>query len=495
VGDHSTIDASDAHRRRAPGSDEPHAFALVLVACVAEPTRVGEAIVVDASWGEAARVFGRGEARDDDEMGRALLSRQRPGSTTSTGPLEDGFISRKQLSIRWHDDGARVENLGRLPMFVDGQKVARAVVRPGEILEIDRQLIFLCVARAPTMRALRESLEVHPFGAPDAFGLVGESEATWELREKIAFVAERAEHVLLLGESGTGKELVAKAIHARSARGQKKLVARNAATLPAGLIDAELFGNVANYPNAGMAERPGLIGEADGSTLFLDEIGELPEALQTHLLRVLDEGGEYQRLGDARRRHVDLRLVAATNRPIEHLKHDLAARLRLRVGLPGLNERPEDVPILARFLLQRTAAKDEPLGARFFDSWHGHHGEPRIAIELSRALVKHRWSTHVRELDAILWASLTSSKGGVAELTDEVRRAMGLGARDVREVAISSPPAAMRSSAPPRGEVTAEAVRESMAKHQGVKDRVWRELGLPSRFALRRLLKKHGIEG
>ena len=128
------------------------------------------------------------------------------------------------------------------------------------------------------------------------------------------------------------------------------------ATLPAGLIDAELFGNVANYPNAGMAERPGLIGEADGSTLFLDEIGELPDALQTHLLRVLDDGGEYQRLGDARRRHADLRLIAATNRPVRQLKHDLAARLRLRVHLPGLNERPEDVPLLARFLLQRAAA-------------------------------------------------------------------------------------------------------------------------------------------
>jgi DNA-binding NtrC family response regulator len=491
VGDHSTFDARSAHRRRASGGGEPGAFALVLVACVAEPARVGEAIVVDASWGEASRVFGRGDARDDDGMERAILSRQRPGSTTGTGPLKDGFISRKQLTIAWHEDGARVEGLGRLAMFVDGRKVARAVVRPGETLEIDRQLIFLCVERAREIPPLREPQEMHAFGAPDAFGLVGESEAAWELREKVAFVAARAGHVLLLGESGTGKELVAKAIHTRSTRGQKKLVARNAATLPAGLIDAELFGNVANYPNAGMPERPGLIGEADGSTLFLDEIGELPEALQTHLLRVLDEGGEYQRLGDARRRHVDLRLVAATNRPIEQLKHDLAARLRLRVGMPGLNERPEDVPLLARFLLQRTAAKDEPLGARFLENWDGRHGEPRIAIELSRALVKHRWSTHVRELDAILWASLTSSKAGVAELTDEVRRAMRFERPDV---ASQSPPAPRRSTAPSRDELTAEAIRTSMAKHQGVKDRVWRELGLPSRFALHRLLKKHAIE-
>src|SRR5262249_49824490 len=156
--------------------------------------------------------------------------------------------------------------------------------------------------------------------------------------------AARAGHVLLVGPSGCGKELAAQAIHARSTRASRKLVSRNAATLPPGLIDAELFGNVANYPNAGMAERPGLIGEADGSTLFLDEIGELPETLQAHLLRVLDEGGEYQRLGDARRRKSDLRLVAATNRSIDELKPDLAARLPLRVALHGLDERPEDIP-------------------------------------------------------------------------------------------------------------------------------------------------------
>src|SRR5256885_12859655 len=105
------------------------------------------------------------------------------------------------------------------------------------------------------------------------------------------------------------------------------MVSRNAATFPAGLIDVELFGNVANYPNHGMPERPGVVGEADGSTLFLDEIGELPTELQSHLLRFLDERGEYTRLGDARRRTSDVRVVAATNRALEDLKHDLAARL------------------------------------------------------------------------------------------------------------------------------------------------------------------------
>ncbi len=485
---HTTFDASQLRDRLSADELTSTAFALVLVGSITAPARVGEAVVVDRSWGEGTRVFGRGEARDDDGMKRALLSRDRPGAVAAAEPLEDGFVSRKQLAIGWHEDGARVENLGRLAMLVDGQKVTRAVVRPGETLEIDRQIVFLCVERSRELPALREPHAMHEFGAADAHGIVGESEVTWELREKIAFIAARAGHVLLLGESGTGKELVAQAIHARSSRAQKKLVARNAATLPAGLIDAELFGNVANYPNPGMAERPGLIGEADGGTLFLDEIGELPEALQAHLLRVLDDGGEYQRLGDARRKRADLRLIAATNRPLEHLKHDLAARMRLRLHLPGLVERAEDVPLIARFLLQRAAEKDHELGKRFCKGWDGKRGEPRIAIELSRALVKHPWSTHVRELDAILWASLTTSKGEVAELTEDVKRALGASRGGSTRPSTKPPPAR------PSAEITADAIRASLAKHDGVKDRVWRELGLASRFALRRLLKKYGIE-
>jgi two-component system nitrogen regulation response regulator GlnG/two-component system response regulator HydG len=282
--------------------------------------------------------------------------------------------------------------------------------------------------------------------------------------------------VLLTGESGSGKELVARAIHDRSTRSARKLVVRNAATLPSGLIDAELFGNIANYPNVGMPERPGLIGEADGSTLFLDEIGELPADLQTHLLRVLDRRGDYQRLGDAKRRTADLRLIGATNRPVESLKSDLAARLALRIHVCGLNERREDVPLLVRHLLCRTAAEDPLIGARFFDRWDGRTGEPRISVELARALYLHRYTTHVRELEALLWQSLDTSKSGRAELTDAVQAQLKL------------PPSASRGRDP-----TADEIRAALEKNNWMQERTWRDLGLPNRHVLARLIKKLGI--
>jgi two-component system nitrogen regulation response regulator GlnG/two-component system response regulator HydG len=287
--------------------------------------------------------------------------------------------------------------------------------------------------------------------------------------------------VLVLGESGTGKELAARAIHALSERRQRAFVARNAATLPPGLVDAELFGNIKNYPHPGMPERPGLIGEADGGTLFLDEIGELPRDLQTHLLRVLDERGEYQRLGESARRTSDIRLIGATNRSPEEMRGDLCARMSLRLVMPGLNERTEDIPLIARHLLHRIAARDPGIRQRFLGevspSDSGRSLEPRLSPALVRALLSHRYTTHARELEAILWQSLTSSQRNRLELTDDVlQRIDAHGERDA-----------------PAAEITREILEACLAKHGGVKEKVWRELGLSNRYALNRLLKKYGI--
>jgi two-component system nitrogen regulation response regulator GlnG/two-component system response regulator HydG len=289
-------------------------------------------------------------------------------------------------------------------------------------------------------------------------------------------VASRSAHVLVTGESGTGKELVARALHRLSPRGKRALVARNAATLPASLVDAELFGNAPGYPNAGMAERPGLIGQADGSTLFLDEIGELPEELHAHLLRVLD-AGEYQRLGEARTRSSDFRFVAATNRGAESLKADLAARLALGIVVPGLGERREDIPLLARHIVQKIASTDRELEQRFLSgAAGGARGEPCFSSELICALTRHEYSTHVRELEGLLWRSLQASAQGVLEHTGEVQDLLRPTSRPARAPEDISP----------------EELRAALARHGGVKEHAWRELGLSSRYALIRLMRKLG---
>jgi hypothetical protein len=283
------------------------------------------------------------------------------------------------------------------------------------------------------------SLPAHPFGDADLFGLVGESSSMWDLRRQVALMAGQGTHVLILGASGTGRELVARAIHARSSRRNRPMISRNAATFPEGLIDAELFGNMRNYPNPGMPERPGLMGEADGSILFPDEFAELPIALQAHLLRVMDEG-EYQRLGEATTRRSSFRLIAATNRPERFLKDDIRARLKTRLRLRGLNERREDIPLLVRHLLRRHAVHDPAVAQRFFLGGTP-KGEPRISPALMSALVSHHYRTHVRELEGLLLRALLDSPGRYIDLTPEVRQELEIGDAPVAGLTERSRPA------------------------------------------------------
>jgi DNA-binding NtrC family response regulator len=131
---------------------------------------------------------------------------------------------------------------------------------------------------------------LHAYGGPDAHGIVGESPAAWDLREQLARAAATDDYVLIQGESGTGKELAAAVLHKGSKRAKGPFVAHNASNFTLSLLDSELYGNSANYPNPGMPARQGLFGSADRGTLFLDEVGECPLEVQAHLLRVLDAG-------------------------------------------------------------------------------------------------------------------------------------------------------------------------------------------------------------
>ncbi|MEZ4449953.1 MAG: sigma 54-interacting transcriptional regulator [Nannocystaceae bacterium] len=446
---------------------------LVLVWSQDEPERVGELVAPPRAQG---LWFTVGRAVEPGEDGAFPLSfqRLRPYSREDTGPLRSSRISRRQLRLRnAGEDGFDVEQVGRPSLRVNGNEVQSAQVRPGDVIEVERRFTLLCALRPRSWprRATSEIEGTFPFGQVDGDGLCGESPAVWALRARIAQVAARDEHALILGPSGAGKELVARAIHRRSRRAAAPLISRNAATIPESLIDAELFGNLKNYPNPGTPEREGLLGGARGGTLFLDEIGELPIALQAHLLRVLD-GGEYQRLGEVTVRRADARVIAATNRDPQQLKHDLLARFGHRVEIPGLDERVEDVPLILRHLARAYSRDDAAARARLFDG-----DEPRFAAELVHALLARAFVAHVREVSEVLLRAL-ESEGPRIQPPPGITPRRG-----------PAPPAAIDPEA-----LTREEVLVALERADQVRERAWRELGLRNRYQFRRLLRRLGIE-
>jgi len=436
-----------------------------------EPERIGEtAAIVGPS------VLGRGGAQPDDPCARLVFHRRRPASAEPMAPLVAARVSRRQLRLSPREDGTvEVESIGKCTLLADSASTERTIVEAGDVLVLRNALVLLFVRREPTEALVAHPPPNFPFGSADPNGIVGESPVAWRMREELALAAQSPHHVLVRGESGCGKELAARAIHALSSRSRAPLVARNAATFPEGLVDAELFGTAKNYPHAGSPERPGLIGEADGSTLFLDEIGELPLGLQSHLLRVLDADGEYQRLGESRTRRANLRVVAATNRALDSLKHDLAARLLSRIEIPSLDARREDIPLLARHALARLATESPELRARFFDVSEG-AASPRVDPRLIEGLLRHTYTHHLRELERLLWLAASTSRESFLELTPEV-------------VAELRPTKRANASDEP----TAEQVRAALEKTKGNVTHTANELGLKNRYVLYRLLKKHGI--
>jgi two-component system nitrogen regulation response regulator GlnG/two-component system response regulator HydG len=444
-------------------------LALLVAWSVSEPHRAGEVALVPPG---TVATLGRGDGIDGAP--RVAFVRQRPGVNEATGPLGGLGLSRDQLRVTATGAAVAIERLGRKPVTLRGTEVDRCSLRPGDVLDVRGQLLLMCVRRPSQLPARRRfPLEAcGVFGEPDALGMIGESESAWKLREDLAFAAQAEQHVLLHGESGTGKELAAQALHQLSRRRAQPLVARNAATLPPGLVDAELFGHARNYPNPGMPDRSGLIGEANGGVLFLDEIAELPLDLQSHLLRVLDARGEYQRLGDATARRSDFLLVGATNRDVASLKPDLLARFALRVDVPPLRTRPEDIPFFVRNVLARAARRSPALVERFVSTVDG-VSQVRVATRLVAQLLSRSFDANVRELEALLWRAIAASRGEAVDALDE--------------------PQAPSFEARP-GEVSAESIRAALIEQEGNMTRAAVALGMPSRFALYRLMKKLGLE-
>ena len=193
--------------------------------------------------------------------------------------------------------------------------------------------------------------------------IIGQSAALKYVLFKVEQIAATDTTVLILGETGTGKELIARATHAKSARRDRPLVKVNCSTLPANLIESELFGHEKGAFTGALSRQMGRFELADEATIFLDEIGELPLELQSRLLRVLQDG-EFERLGNPHTRKVDVRVIAATNRDLEDevrnggFRKDLWYRISVfPITIQPLRERAEDIPLISEFLVQKLSRK------------------------------------------------------------------------------------------------------------------------------------------
>ncbi|MCL2450744.1 MAG: sigma-54 dependent transcriptional regulator [Polyangiaceae bacterium] len=284
-----------------------------------------------------------------------------------------------------------------------------------------RALVADDVDRPWRERALvKESAEVRRMqrSSPAGQRLLGRSAPMEQMRSLVERVARSESPVLVSGETGTGKELVALAIHAGSPRSEQSFVAVNCAALPEHLLESELFGHTRGAFTGASQSRRGLFVEADGGTLLLDEIGDLPLALQGKLLRVL-QSGELRPVGSEARRMVDVRCVAATHKDLARLveagqfREDLFFRLDvLRVHVPALRERADDIPMLFDHFLRPSRA-----------------GAARTALEgltpeALEFLVGYDWPGNVRQLQNLVERLVVTATSPVASL-DDVKHAVG----------------------------------------------------------------------
>ncbi|EJS1738334.1 sigma-54-dependent response regulator transcription factor ZraR [Escherichia albertii] len=308
-----------------------------------------------------------------------------------------------------------------------------------------------------------------PAVSASQFGMVGKSAAMQHLLSEIALVASSEATVLIHGDSGTGKELVARAIHASSARREKPLVALNCAALNESLLESELFGHEKGAFTGADKRREGRFVEADGGTLFLDEIGDISPMMQVRLLRAIQER-EVQRVGSNQTIPVDVRLIAATHRDLAEevnagrFRQDLYYRLNVvAIEVPSLRQRREDIPLLADHFLQRFAERNRKAVKGFTPQ----------AMDL---LIHYDWPGNIRELE-------NAVERAVVLLTGEY-----ISERELPLAIASTPiPLAQSQDIQPLVEVEKEVILAALEKTGGNKTEAARQLGITRKTLLAKL--------
>ncbi len=321
--------------------------------------------------------------------------------------------------------GRKIMHLNARRIYDQGNQTQLILLAVEDVTEREyykKHLEELVEERTAEIRKLKEQLEAERAYLQEEIKLVynhedivGKSDAINYVFFKVEQISDTDTNVLVLGETGTGKELVARAIHGTSRRKDRALVKMNCAALASNLIESELFGHEKGAFTGAQSRRLGRFEVADGATLFLDEIGELPLELQPKLLRVIEDG-EFERLGSSETKKVDVRIIAATNRDLQMevqkgaFREDLWYRLNIfPITMPPLRDRLDDIPLLVNFFIDRISrrmGKDiKVVPGRVMD-----------------ALRQYHWPGNVRELENVLERAVINSSGPKLRLVDELKK-------------------------------------------------------------------------
>jgi DNA-binding NtrC family response regulator len=322
--------------------------------------------------------------------------------------LSDDTVSRYHCKIVQEDSGYVLADLRSTNgTFINKVRIREGFLKSGSVIA--------CGGSQVRFVALEEEVQIVPSGSDRCAGLIGGNPRMREIYAIIEKIAPTATTVVIDGETGTGKEVVAQAIHSLSPRSRNDLVVFDCGAVPPNLIESELFGHEKGSFTGAMMTRQGLFEQADGGTLFLDELGELPLDLQPKLLRALEQR-EVRRVGSTKASKVDVRIIAATNRNLEEevragrFRQDLFYRLSVvRLHLPALRERADDVPLLVAHFLETGHYNRTPSGAQRVHS---------VARDAMSALQAYPWQGNVRELVNVIERAVSFCEAQVMQLSD-----------------------------------------------------------------------------